>query len=95
MGPLATLSYHLEGLAPLTPVARVGFKFTQKANSLRLASGSICHRKLKNSILVGSVLVHPAKDLLLNGLIYKENNNMKVHMYFIMSNSPFTVLSSP
>ena len=36
MGPLATLSYHLEGLTPLTPVAthRVGFKFTQKANLL-------------------------------------------------------------
>ena len=52
MGPLATLSCHLEGLTPLTPVAthRGGFKFTQKAIL----------------ILVGSVLVHPAKDLLLN-----------------------------
>ena len=36
MGPLAALSYHLEGLTPLTPVAThsVGFKFTQKANLL-------------------------------------------------------------
>ena len=36
MGLLATLSCHLEGLTPLTPVAthRVGFKFTQKTNLL-------------------------------------------------------------
>ena len=32
----------------------------------------ISHRKLKNSILVGSVLVHPAKDILLK----KSRNSM-------------------
>ena len=44
MGPLGTLSCHLEGLTPLTPVAthRVGFKFTQKANLL----GKIMKKKL-------------------------------------------------
>ena len=44
MGPLATLSCHLEGLTPLTPVAThmAGFKFTLKANLV----GKIKKKKL-------------------------------------------------
>ena len=46
MGPLATLSCHLEELTPLTPVAihRVGFKFTHKANSLgKIMKKKVCY----------------------------------------------------
>ena len=37
-------------------------------------------QKLKNSILVGSVLVHPAKDLLLIGLM-----NPRFHLHSFLS----------
>ena len=58
MGPLAALSYHLEGLTPLTPVAthRLGFKFTQKANLLyKIMKKKVMlppHQFLLNSIYV-------------------------------------------
>ena len=40
----------------------------------RLQCSYVSHRKLKNSILVGSVLVHPAKDPLLMNFLKSYNS---------------------